>query len=159
MLKRSKGRKRKKTRLKNAGGGGAAVQKRKQLPQKTRFSCLRLMKIKFPEWKRSIYLMRRKYPARAQKRRSRKPLMLMTQPLRVVIKCARKTIAQRTLRLSQRKRLVTKKSKRPSLKRRRSRAIRMQKAALWKLAMSLMSKTKMTPARRANQVCQSAMKQ
>jgi len=54
MLKRSKGRKRKKTRPKNADEGGAGVQKRRPLPPKTRFSSLRLMKIMFPEWKRSI---------------------------------------------------------------------------------------------------------
>lgn len=39
---------------KNADEGGAGVQKRRPLPPKTRFSSLRLMKIKFPEWKRSI---------------------------------------------------------------------------------------------------------
>jgi hypothetical protein len=70
---------------KNAGGGGAVGQKRKQLPQKTRFSSLRLMKIKFLEWKRSIYLLRWKYPVMGQNRRGRNRLMLMTQPLRAMI--------------------------------------------------------------------------
>ena len=52
----------------------------------------------------------------------------------------RKTTAQRVLRLLLRKRLLMKKSKRPSLKRRKCQAIRVQQAVLWKPVMSRMFK-------------------